>query len=331
MLRALNLGDFLAGLPALRALSRAFPGHERILAAPWQFSELVDESGMERVSPTPGLVGLDPALRSADIAVDLHGRGPESQRILLSLNPGRLISFRCSGLAETTDGADWRADEHEVYRWCRMLQAYGIEADPTDLLLRRCGGQGPRQRQANPSGRPSSKCRPPRGSNEFPPATVIHPGAASRSRRWPPERFAAVAQAESRKGFRVVITGGPREVYLANRVAKLAGLPPSCVAAGRTSLNALANLIAGAERVVTGDTGIAHMASATATPSVVLFGPVPPAEWGPPLLPRHITLWAGIRGDPHGPTVDPGLLRITVPEVIDALARLPQRHDFAGG
>ena len=40
-------------------------------------------------------------------------------------------------------------------------------------------------------------------------------------------------------------------------------------------------------------TGLAHLATAYARPSVVLFGPVPPAEWGPPQHPRHQVLWAG--------------------------------------
>ncbi|WP_449062773.1 glycosyltransferase family 9 protein, partial [Planomonospora algeriensis] len=61
-----------------------------------------------------------------------------------------------------------------------------------------------------------------------------------------------------------------------------------------------------------------HLASAFATPSVVLFGPVPPALWGPPPGGPHTALWAGSRGDPHGERPDPGLLRIEVPQVLDA-------------
>lgn len=112
---------------------------------------------------------------------------------------------------------------------------------------------------------------------------------------------------------------------LAGEVAREAGLPADAVMAGNTTLVGLADLVAGAGRVVCGDTGVAHMATATATPSVVLFGPVPPAEWGPPPHPRHVALWAGRRGDPHGSTTDPGLLEIGVGEVLDALAALPGR------
>ena len=67
---------------------------------------------------------------------------------------------------------------------------------------------------------------------------------------------------------------------------------------------------------------MAHVATATGTPSVVLFGPVPPSEWGPPTLSRHVALWAGRRGDPHGSTVDPGLLRLSVDDVLAAVEEL---------
>ncbi|MBD5655681.1 MAG: glycosyltransferase family 9 protein, partial [Candidatus Eremiobacteraeota bacterium] len=76
---------------------------------------------------------------------------------------------------------------------------------------------------------------------------------------------------------------------------------------------------------VCGDTGVAHLASAFGRPSVVLFGPVSPSEWGPPQRPYHIALWAGQRGDPHANRTDAGLLRVGVGEVLAALSKLDQR------
>jgi ADP-heptose:LPS heptosyltransferase len=77
--------------------------------------------------------------------------------------------------------------------------------------------------------------------------------------------------------------------------------------------------------VVCGDSGTAHLATALKRPSVLLFGPVSPAHWGP--LPghrgRHRVLWAGLRGDPHGEQPDLGLLRISVDHVVGALAQIP--------
>jgi ADP-heptose:LPS heptosyltransferase len=154
--------------------------------------------------------------------------------------------------------------------------------------------------------------------------TVVHPGATSAARRWPPERFAAVARAERAAGRRVVVTGGPDEALLARRVAAAAGLPSSAVLAGRTDVGAMAALVAAAGRVVCGDTGVAHLATALGTPSVLVFGPTSPQAWGPPaaLRDRHRVVWAGHTGDPHGATPHEGLLRIAPERVIEELAGL---------
>jgi ADP-heptose:LPS heptosyltransferase len=133
-----------------------------------------------------------------------------------------------------------------------------------------------------------------------------------------------VAGELARLGHQVVVTGSAAERPLTLDVARGAGLPPQSVLAGRTSLAALATLTASARLVVSGDTGLAHLATAYARPSVVLFGPVPPAEWGPPADPRHQALWAGgdgYRGDPHGRRTDPALAAIGVSEVLRATGR----------
>ncbi len=74
-----------------------------------------------------------------------------------------------------------------------------------------------------------------------------------------------------------------------------------------------------ARLVVCGDTGIAHLATAFGTRSVVLFGPTPPRTWGP-RVDRHLhtVLWTGRRGDPHGARLDPGLADIEAADVVAA-------------
>ncbi|MCW2678351.1 MAG: ADP-heptose:LPS heptosyltransferase, partial [Modestobacter sp.] len=152
------------------------------------------------------------------------------------------------------------------------------------------------------------------------------PGAAFPGRRWPPDRFAAVARHLAAGGHDVRITGGPAERDLATTVAGLAGLPPDAVLAGRTTSTELAAVVAAARVVVCGDTGVAHLATAYRCPSVVLFGPVSPALWGPPPRPQHVVLWHGDgAGDPWGTTLDPALARVTVEEVTDALDALLTR------
>ena len=124
----------------------------------------------------------------------------------------------------------------------------------------------------------------------------------------------------------MVVTGAPAERPLATEVAARAGLPPDAVLAGRTDLLGLAALVAGARLVVCGDTGVGHLATAYRTPSVLLFGPTPPAEWGPPDRPEHLVLWPGTgRGDPHGAGPDEALLAVRVSEVLAAVTTVLDR------
>jgi ADP-heptose:LPS heptosyltransferase len=298
VLRALGLGDFLTAVPALRALAAAFPDHRRRLLAPaWlePLAALLDGAvgeivGVESRAAVPQR--LPPAAHGADIAVNLHGRGPQSTVLLRSTRPRRLIAF---GLP---DGPAWRPDEHEVARWCRLLSESGIPADPAALDL----------------------AAPPGTARHG--ATVLHPGAAAPARRWPVDRWAAVARAERAAGREVLLSAGPGEEEAARAVAAAAALSAEAVRAGG-DLEDLARLVAGAGRVACADTGVAHLATALGVPSVVLFGPTPPAEWGPPPgRDRHRVLWAGRRGDPNGPAPDPGLLEIEPAAVSAELAAL---------
>ncbi|MGO1052305.1 glycosyltransferase family 9 protein [Crossiella sp. CA198] len=293
VLRALGLGDLLTAVPALRALRRTHFDARITLAAPeWLAGLLGDIGAVDRLLTTDGLTeALRWQARPPDLAVNLHGPGPQSTALLRDLDPVRLIAF---------DPAHWREEEHEVHRWCRLLTEHGIPADPTDLRL------------------PRPWCPSPvRG------AVVLHIGASHASRHWPAERFAELAR---RLPGHVVLTGSLPERPRAQRIAELAGLPPERVLAGYTGLMELAPLVATARLLVCGDTGVAHLATAYRTPSVVLFGPVSPARWGPPpQRPEHLALWAGVSSDPFDHTPAPGLLRISVDEVLDAARRLLPR------
>ncbi|MFE9440054.1 glycosyltransferase family 9 protein [Streptomyces sp. NPDC006602] len=305
VLRALGLGDLLAGVPALRALRRGFPGYELVLAAPAELGPVAAVTGaVDRLLPAsaPGRAvprRIDWTGPPPDIAVDLHGNGPPSHRLLMALRPLRLLAFAHPETPEV-DGPRWFPEEHERDRWCRLVRSYGIDADPADLRLPR-----------------------PPGPSPAPGAVVLHPGAGAPSRCWPTERYAEVAGALRERGQRVVVTGGADEGDLVADLAKRADVPDTDVFGGGLPFDRLSSLVADARAVLSGDTGIAHLAVAHATPSVTLFGPVPPSRWGPPAHPRHRALWhPGPEGDPHAGTPDPALLRIRSDDVLAALHEL---------
>jgi len=298
VLRALGLGDFLTGVPAYRALRAAHPGCEIVLAAPGVLAPLAPLTGaVDRLLPTGELEAIPWSGPPPRLAVDLHGSGPASHR-LIAATGARAQWMYGSPAAPDVEGPWWKEEEHETVRWCRLLRWHRVAADPADLLLA-------------PPGRPSPA----------PGTTVVHPGAAHASRRWPAGRFAEVALGLAAAGHRVVVTGGARERCLARRVAALAGLGAERVLAGRLDLAALAALVAGARLVVSGDTGVAHLAFAYARPSVTLYGPVSPALWGPPAGRRHRVIWRGEGarpGDARGRLPDRRLPRIRPREVLEA-------------
>jgi len=269
-LRALGLGDLLTVVPAVRGLRRAYPDHELVLATPAVLAPLVDAiGGVDRLLPTEAYVRApmdrlpSPGGRP-DVAVNLHGRGPQSHLALLAHRPLRLVGYDLPG------GPQWSDGVHEVERWCRLV---GPDAAPDDLDL-----------------------PPPPPVDGWRDAVVVHPGASGPERCWPVPRFGALARRLAGSGRQVLITGGAGERGRALAVARAAGLPDSTVLAGDTDLTALAALVAHASLVVCGDTGVAHLATAYRTPSVVLFGPVSPALWGPPARPEHVALWRGPAG-----------------------------------
>lgn len=301
-LRALNLGDLLVAVPALRALRRAYPAHELVLATPRALAPLVDlVGGVDRLLPTGEPADLHWSGPPPDVAVNLHGTGPQSHRALDAVQPSRRLGFAGVGW----DGPTWAgvADRHphERERWCALLEHYGIPADPADLRLR------------SPAGVQGGRGVTP---------VLVHPGARYGAKRWPAQRFAALAAALHRGGDPVLVTGSPAEHRLACEVAGAAGLAECRVLAGRTNLAQLCALVAHAGLVVSGDTGIAHLASAFGTPSVVLFGPVDPAQWGPPVDGPHFALGAAPvrRGDPFADDPDPALLAIGVRDALRAAA-----------
>jgi len=290
VLRAAGLGDLLTVVPALRGLRRAHPQHRLLLATPAAFRDLVhDNSLADGVVALTGLRRLPSWVHGSALAVNLHGCGPASTRLLLATRPERLIAFANRAVPDGPGAPSWEPSEHEVHRWTRLLQHHGIPCDPADLHLR-----APESAIIDVDRR----------------TAVLHPGAKAPARRWPPRRWIELARLLQRDGLRVLLTGNRGETPLCAAIAREAGLADAAVLAGATSVSGLASVVSHAGVVVSGDTGVAHLATAYRTPSVVLFGPMSPRQWGPPPLARHRVLWCGRSGDVNEGQPDAALAAI---------------------
>jgi ADP-heptose:LPS heptosyltransferase len=202
---------------------------------------------------------------------------------------------------------------HEVERALSLASTLGYRLPPEDdgsLQIRR------------PSGTSISF--------SWPSYIVVHPGASVQARAWGPDRHAELVRRLASTGHRVVVTGSRDERDLTARVS---GLRDSRVQdvldlGGRTSMAELAEVLAGADLVVVGNTGPAHLAAAVGTPVVSLFAPtVPAVRWRPWRVP-HILLGdqaiacAGCRATNCPVPGHPCLSSVTVEEVLAAVTSL---------
>ena len=110
------------------------------------------------------------------------------------------------------------------------------------------------------------------------------------AKRWPAERYAALAGAlHARDGLPVALLGSKQEAEQCEQIA--AAAPGACVVlAGKTSLDEAIALISAARGVVSNDSGLMHVAAAFGVPQVAVFGSTSPVHT-PPHNARAQVLW----------------------------------------
>jgi heptosyltransferase-2/heptosyltransferase-3 len=168
------------------------------------------------------------------------------------------------------------------------------------------------------------------GIGQQQPIFCIHPGAGTWVKHWTESHWAKVADTLSDQLDTVVVfTGSDHELALVRRIADQMK-HTACIMAGDTRVGQLAALFSRAKMVMGPDSGPLHLASAVGTPTVALFGPADPAEfgqWGPPQ--KHFILTSDIGCRPcrvlnwssDDPDNHPCVHDIPVARVLDAARR----------
>src|SRR6185437_1754128 len=133
------------------------------------------------------------------------------------------------------------------------------------------------------------------------PYVILHSGSARREKLWEPERWAEVIDHFGRSnGIDLVLTSGPSPAEQAHIAAIKNNMQQQIIdLSGKTDLLTLAALIGQARLIVTVDSAPMHLAAATRTPQVVLFGPTNPFHWRPRESPALI-----LQGDSGIPVRD---------------------------
>lgn len=285
--RALQLGDMLNAVPAFRALRAAFSRAQiTLVGLPWA-REFVERFHpiLDTFVPFPGYPGLPeqapdmeamPAFVSRmqelnfDLALQMHGSGQTSNHLMTFWGAKRYAGFYPPGqyFADRESFLEYPGHEPERWRHLRLMEFLGIplQGDELEFPVR---AQDWRELE--------ELSRAFGLSRDY---VCIHPGARKPERRWPPARFAAVADGLAASGYQVILTGSADEAPLTAQVA--GHMRASAVnLAGKTGLGGLAALISGARLLVSNDTGVSHVATAVKAPSVILFSAPDHERWAP--------------------------------------------------
>jgi heptosyltransferase-1 len=149
---------------------------------------------------------------------------------------------------------------------------------------------------------------------------ILNPGAGWGAKRWPAERFGAVAKALREHGIASLINAAPDEMELA-RQAEAAS--EGAAAHIQCTITQLITLTRRAALFIGGDTGPMHLANLVGVPVVATFGPTDPARNGPYYKPNVVLRSAqSATSYSHSAALDSALMDISVAEVVAAAESL---------
>lgn len=295
ILRALQFGDLLCTVPAFRALRAAFPkARITLIGLPWsrafvaRYGKYLDD--FMEFPGYPGLPEREPDIRRIpgflrtaqerkfDLAIQMHGSGSYVNSITMLLGARKAAGFFLEGeyCPDPNSFLPFPETEHEIWKYLRLLEFLGVPLQG-DRLEFPVTPQDEREFHDTP------------GTGSLTPGRYIclHAGARLLTRRWLPDRFAAVADALHGEGFTIVLTGSNEELALVRSVERSMRHAPVNLA-GKTTPGALGVLLRGARLLVSNDTGVSHVAAALRVPSIILVLGSDATRWRPLDRKRHL-------------------------------------------
>jgi ADP-heptose:LPS heptosyltransferase len=258
------LGDTVMLAACLAKLRAQYPASRIVHVMPRAFVPLFSRRpwGVEAVGWDPrDAASLDPLWSLGPFDLALINGDARYSWLARAMGARRVVAF---------------AGDRPAYKSWAATDRLPIPAEPmafSDLVTTLVPGPPPPPYARGQWEAP--ECRPyDRPAGRY---AVLHVGASSMHKTWPPDRWAALAQALEARGLQPCWSAGPGEEGL---VAAIPGAAGRRSFAGRLDLPQLWDLVAGASLVVTGDTSVAHIGRAAFSPTVVLYGPSGPLLGG---------------------------------------------------
>ena len=264
------IGDILLTTPLLRAIRTRHPGARIAVLTKEQYVPLLSHNPNVNevlgIAPGEGILAIASRIRAVRYShlLDLHGN--LRSHALRRLAPGPWRSYRKRGLERavliTTKRDTYRGDVPVAERYFEAAGDLEVEPDggPPDFFISEAADCLAADRlQALGLGRER-------------PVVAVAPGAAHATKRWPVEHWVDLIGRIAPTGADVAILGGPDDAAAAGEIARQSG-PNVGSLAGALGLQETGAAIRRAEVLVSGDTGVMHMATGVGTPVVALFGP----------------------------------------------------------
>lgn len=303
--RALQLGDMLCSIPAIAALRNAFPNAEiTLLGLPWAkgFVQRFDRY-FDKFIHFPGYPGLpeqffdeeafdefEKRMRKEkfDLLLQMQGNGTIVNQLMFRWGAKHVAGFyNQKSIIDSPLFIPYPDYGSEVHRHLLLIKNLGIQPESDHLKF------------------PLTEQDQKDFDNLLIPVFVknyicIHPGSRAHWRQWPPAFFAFIADYCIENGFTVVITGTKEEDFITTEVIKCMHHNPINLT-GKTSLGAIGVLIKDSLALISNCTGVAHIADALDTPSIIISMDGEPERWAPLNREMHAVIdWTK---NPHIETV----------------------------
>lgn len=285
------VGDAVMTVPALRELRQLFPGaHVTLVTRPWAQELFVEADFLDDllVYDRKGIGSVRAQVREwktrrFDLALLFQNAFEAALIPALARVPFRVgyaTERRGFLLTHPVSLPDWRSSRHEVFYYLNLVAT--LERFVTGTR------RSPEEYQPNAQLRITEARRAAavnllaeRGVKGDRKLIALCPGSInSRAKRWPSERYAALADLLIENQFQVVLIGSPDELDVSREVASKMRHQP-IVLTGRTSLSQAIEVLDVVELLITNDTGPAHIAAALGRPTLVIFGPTNPLTTQP--------------------------------------------------
>jgi heptosyltransferase-1 len=282
-----SLGDVVHAIPAVAALKKRFPDAAIDWVVGPRYVDLVRlVTVVDRVipfDPRQGALAFPTMIRTLrrvgyEAAIDLQGL-VKSAALSRMIGASRVIGFPRAHLreplarflySETPDPGD---APHVIQKGIALMRALGVSESSIEFPL------------AVPRSSAAAVVAARFGSSAY---ALVNPGAAWPNKRWPVDRFGALAAAiRERRGLGSLVLWGPGEESMASAV--VAASRGAAELAPPTTITDIAAIAKGASLMVSGDTGPLHIAAAVGIPIVALFGPTR-ADRNGPWSPSDISL-----------------------------------------